>query len=29
VPGNSEGKKNNSVNWADYAAVKVYLGLKD
>jgi len=29
VPGNSEGKMNNSVNWADYAAVKVYLGLKD
>lgn len=29
VPGNTEGRSAASVNWSDYAAVKVYLGLKD
>lgn len=29
VPGNVLGRSGTSVNWSDYAAVKVYLGLKD
>jgi len=29
VPGNTQGRLAASVNWSDYAAVKVYLGLKD
>ncbi|MBO9154120.1 hypothetical protein ACFOTA_18030 [Chitinophaga sp. GCM10012297] len=29
VPGNTLGRSAAAVNWSDYAAVKVYLGLKD
>lgn len=29
VPGNTQSRSATSVNWSDYAAVKVYLGLKD
>ncbi|SEM57177.1 hypothetical protein SAMN04488505_10574 [Chitinophaga rupis] len=29
VPGNTQGRLAASINWSDYAAAKVYLGLKD
>jgi len=29
VPGNTQGRSAASVNWSDYAAVKVYLGLEN